>query len=120
MATSAAEKFSPRIHGPFSSALSSTLSTRSESPQPAATGFISILVAICTIAGSMQAGRKNSQYRYFARRGSPSGGGGFFLGGSPGAEGGSAAGFSPGAPPPLRARPLPPRVVAPQSPRLFA
>jgi len=31
------------------------------SPQPAATGFISILVATCTIAGSMQPGAKNSQ-----------------------------------------------------------
>ena len=41
--------------------LSSTSNTRCASPQPAATEFISILVAICTIAGSMQPGAKNSQ-----------------------------------------------------------
>ena len=58
---SAAEKVSPRIHGPFASAASSTSNTRCASPQPAATGFISILVASCTIAGSMQPGAKNSQ-----------------------------------------------------------
>jgi hypothetical protein len=73
-AMSAAEKASPSSHGPFSSAASSTSITRCESPQPAATEFISSFVAICTIAGSMQPGAKNSQYRYLARLTSPSGG----------------------------------------------
>jgi hypothetical protein len=61
MVTSAAEKVSPRIQGPFASAVSSTSNTRVASPQPAAIGFISILVATCTMAGSMQPGAKNSQ-----------------------------------------------------------
>src|ERR1700759_1208584 len=61
MAMSAAENISPRIHGPFSSALSSTSNTRDASPHPAATDGISTLVATCTIAGSTQPGAKNSQ-----------------------------------------------------------
>ena len=61
IAISAAENVSPRIHGPFVRAASSTSNTRCASPQPAATEFISILVATCTIAGSMQPGAKNSQ-----------------------------------------------------------
>jgi hypothetical protein len=80
IAISAAEKVSPRIHGPFSSALSSTSNTREASPQPAATDGISTLVATCTIAGSMQPGAKNNQYRYFARDGSPNGGANFASG----------------------------------------
>ena len=58
---SAAENVSPSSHGACSSALSSTSNTRPASPQPAATEGISILVATCTIAGSMQPGEKNSQ-----------------------------------------------------------
>ena len=58
---SAAEKLSPSSHGPFCKHTSSTSNTRCASPQPADIGFISILVASCTIAGSTQPGPKNSQ-----------------------------------------------------------
>src|SRR5882724_222929 len=53
---SAAENVSPSSQGPFVSAASSTSNTRGASPQPADTELISILVASCTIAGSMELG----------------------------------------------------------------
>ena len=60
---SAAENSSPRIHGPFSSAASSTSNTCVALPQAAVEVGTSILVKIWMIAGSMQLGEKNSHCR---------------------------------------------------------
>src|SRR6478752_3069280 len=64
---SAAENFSPRIHGPFCSEASSRSKTCVALPHAAVLAGTTILVKIWISAGSMKLGEKNSHCRYFAR-----------------------------------------------------
>ena len=67
---SAAENFSPRIHGPFCKRRVEHVEDLCCASPAAVLAGTSSLVKICISAGSMQLGEKNSHYRYLARCGS--------------------------------------------------
>ena len=77
---SAAENFSPRIHGPFCKAASSTSKVWAALPHAAVLDGTSSLVKSWISAGSMQLGEKNSHCRYLARSGSVAAGASFVSG----------------------------------------